>query len=886
MGSARQDYERFVRWLHEPHRQASEDALRFANLVLTNFDAIAETSRQHNQRSMLLAELARNSLANSSPDIPELAVATPEGEWPWRRLRNLTLGPFRGFPVAQPFDLRKRLVLFYGPNGSGKSSLCEALEYALLGEVEEADLKRIETEQYLTNIYAGRSASPILTATDADNREIDVQANADLFRFCFVEKNRIDAFSRISARPTGRRAELIATLFGMDQFNDFASHFNEAMDQALVLGNTSQGLLASRRLTLAADQAVTAGEAAQLDRIDHGAAQHAEAFEVGCTYEALKALVTKSEPACRLQQIEEQLNAVPPRLVGITRASVEQLYLETASASKNASASARKLEEFRSQVSFRDLYNAVLVLRIDDPDHCPACGTPMTEVVQNPFDKADAGLQELREIAELQEDDRGIRGVLEEANRALREGLAKLHTFLDAQGEGDGPVATYLGALPPRPEAPEWWIGVYSPESDATGLTPSLDQVLSAADRAGKQDERSTAALGERQRLIGERDRLNEVRLWIQKLELNRQRVVDDAAAARARIERFEVDNEDLINRANQEADDNTRDRPIKEAYERFMPLLRRFRNELPGMLMANLNQAALELYNEFNQADRDEDKLAALRLPLTGEARIDIAFRGAPAQHVDALAVLSEGHIRCLGLAILLAKAISVRSPVVIFDDAINAIDHDHRSGIRSAIFESDRFQQTQIVVTCHSPEFIKDIQNYLPQPQRAECQEYVLLHHEGDHQPRVHPDVGSSNYLARARESLARLDARDSLSYCRKALEMLATKSWKWLESHRVGDLSVQVDGPGKEPQLRNLCDALRRKLNGSATFTHPSKQPLIDSLNMILGIPSANLVWTYLNKGTHEEADRDDFDREHVSTVLRALEAIDALELRPNR
>jgi hypothetical protein len=52
------------------------------------------------------------------------------------------------------------------------------------------------------------------------------------------------------------------------------------------------------------------------------------------------------------------------------------------------------------------------------------------------------------------------------------------------------------------------------------------------------------------------------------------------------------------------------------------------------------------------------------------------------------------------------------------------------------------------------------------------------------------------------------------------------------------------------------------------------------------MILGIPSGNLVWTYLNKGTHEEADRDDFDRDQVATVIRALESIDAQERRPNR
>ncbi|CDY73432.1 hypothetical protein BGLT_02804 [Caballeronia glathei] len=51
MATAWRDYERFIRWLHEPDRRVSEDARRFANLALANFHTVAETSRQRNQRS-------------------------------------------------------------------------------------------------------------------------------------------------------------------------------------------------------------------------------------------------------------------------------------------------------------------------------------------------------------------------------------------------------------------------------------------------------------------------------------------------------------------------------------------------------------------------------------------------------------------------------------------------------------------------------------------------------------------------------------------------------------------------------------------------------------------------------------------------------------------
>ena len=42
----------------------------------------------------------------------------------------------------------------------------------------------------------------------------------------------------------------------------------------------------------------------------------------------------------------------------------------------------------------------------------------------------------------------------------------------------------------------------------------------------------------------------------------------------------------------------------------------------------------------------------------------------------------------------------------------------------------------------------------------------------------------------------------------------------------------------------------------------------------------------MWLYLNKGTHEEADRDDFDGNVVESVVVTLEELDALDLRLGR
>ena len=166
MASSKRDFERFVTWLHRPESQAPPDVRRLANLVLAHFDELIQTSRQHNQRSIYLVPHVRRSLAQTPDGPPDIQAVAADGAWPWRRLRHLTLGPFRGFRTPEPFDLQKRVTLFYGPNGSGKTSLCEGLEYTLLGAVEEADTKRIDARTYLVNVHANRFEAPVLRATD------------------------------------------------------------------------------------------------------------------------------------------------------------------------------------------------------------------------------------------------------------------------------------------------------------------------------------------------------------------------------------------------------------------------------------------------------------------------------------------------------------------------------------------------------------------------------------------------------------------------------------------------------------------------------------------------------------------------------------------------
>ncbi|MNM11165.1 recombination protein F [compost metagenome] len=879
MASAIHDYQHFVHWLHEPATGASEDARRMGNLVLQHFDSISSTSRNRSQRAIRIVELARGQFGETNNGLPWLNAIAAGGGWRWRSLSELTIGPFRGFRNPETFDLTRRLILFYGPNGSGKTSLCEALEHALLGAVDEGAQKRIDAGQYLRNIHENRYVAPQLRGINLAGQPMAIDADADAYRFCFIEKNRIDSFSRIAAKPAGQKTELIAALFGMDHYNEFVAQFNESLTDQLNLAPLRAQELELRQNSIANDMGVVAGETmagADFQRVEEA---YAHQYAGGMSYRQLQEAVGLFGVPGRLQELELTLNQPPPMLYGVSQQNLLAAYQRADEAHNEVESLSQRLAQQHSDVDYQALFTAVQRLQAVSPDRCPACDTPLQGVPHaqiNPYQKATQGLERLRELTALQQSYQAAIGRRRAASDALSAYLTHFAQRATPRTESENTIARYLASPGVVADTAWWRLGYIQIEG-----TPSLaQQAVGWAALLEQEDAATQQNLARRQSLVAERDRLNGVRIALAEHAARRQQAQTLVATARQRIVEFEAQNAELIAAAAAERELIIAESRIQVAYAEFLALLRRHRSELPGTLMAGLNAQALELYNEFNVRDADEDKLAELHLPLTGEGRIELCFRGAPERLVDALQVLSEGHVRCLGLAILLAKASSIQAPAVIFDDAINAIDHEHRQGIREALFESERFANTQIIVTCHSNEFIKDIQNHVEQNQWLA---YAFMHHQGNYHPRVIRNVPPQAYLVLARSAVDRGDHRAALQFSRQALEMLTSKIWKWLGKCSQGVLTVQLARDGDQPSLSNLCTSICSKLRGANSFEHPDKQPLIDALGQILGIGEQTLIWGYLNKGTHEEADREDFDAGVVVQVVALLEGINTLRLR---
>lgn len=872
--SAKTEYRRYLTWLLT--QSVSDDAKRVAMIVFDAFDRIAPTSANQSQRTRVLLPLLELRLEGQDVVLPTYGEI-PAAAQSWRQLRQLVVGPFRGFREEQTFDLDKPIVLVYGPNGTGKSSFCEALEFTLLGSVDEAAAKRIPEDDYLKNVHARRYQRPVLTAVGVDGVGLKVTPNFESYRFCFIEKNRIEAFSRMGARTPAQRSEIIAALFGMESFVEFVRNFNADISSSLKLTAFKASEIEGKRLALATDQATVNGEAAQREALGEKKAGVAHAHQVGMTYGSLLALLGSKEAPDRLQELQAALDAVPHAETGLEPETLDVLRAAAEATHDRHAGLAQQLYAQRADVNFKSLYEAVQALEPEELDHCPACATPLggpAAVRQNPFERARTELGELEALARLQEQHAEAATAAHRASEQLAAYLRRIAAFT-----GGGSAAESLGIVPlarllDGELEGDWWSRLDASDAVGPEAEPSSsiwERARAEAQRAKDCDAETKALLAKRRADIAERDGLLAARRETDKLALVEQQLGESIAAARERIEKFDEVNATLIAEAQEERTKIDSHERILTVYNGFLGSLQRYKDELPRALTANLSATALAFYNAFNRNDQDADQLAQLVLPVSEDERIRVAFNSHPKDLQDALQVMSEGHLRCLGLAILVAKNVKLGCPVLIFDDAVNAIDDEHRGGIRDTLFDEGLLGAKQIILTCHGEELIKDIEVFIGHGRAgAECLTYSFLPHDGDHVIRVEPGK-TRNYIAAAKLEFQSGRLRDALGQSRRATEAICFRTWRFLAKHGFGELRLKMERHRQPIESYDLATQLKKNIDHK-DFHHPEKADLSKGFEQMIA------RWGLLNPGTHEEDERKDFPRSDVTALIDNLASLD--------
>ena len=178
----------------------------------------------------------------------------------------------------------------------------------------------------------------------------------------------------------------------------------------------------------------------------------------------LKALIGSLKDPGRLQELEDIINAVPAPTIGLTRQGLLDGFEAVRERFEERGGVIAKLQARRSEVSFKDLYTAVVALQATEGDHCPACDTPLTgefHVAVNPYTRATDGLAQLKELGELEDEHDALYDEVVTASRDLRRQIAALAAFVVTQEKEETPLGRYLAKLTADDPVEGWWTMIY-----------------------------------------------------------------------------------------------------------------------------------------------------------------------------------------------------------------------------------------------------------------------------------------------------------------------------------------------------------------------------------------------------------------------------------------
>jgi AAA15 family ATPase/GTPase len=848
------------------------------NLILDHFDKVAECGTAQGKRGQLINDLIQKYGASVSDSLPVFEGNQNQKVYPFSRLKYLEIEDFRGFSHKEIIALDKKHTFVYGLNGSGKSSFCEAIEYAMLGYIDEAIARRIEIGEYINNRFTGTKRHPILKAVIDTGDEMEVTADSSLYNFCFIEKNRIEDFGRISANTPNEKQNLLAAIFGLSEFNDFVGNFTRNIDRYIdIVGLKRQEL--ERKSSGVQTQKDNLAEAQkELKSLEDKKLEIVANSDLSITFDELEPFIHgNDEKKGRLGILNELLEQETARSVSaISASNIDNDVRHLAEIAEQAEKLHVRYKSMRDKVCFRKMYATAVELEMYSPSKCPLCETPTSQAVTNPFENAKNKLLELADIAQLEAD-------IESHSSNLRRQFVELVRKLAIRKN----VCEALAIEYPGPALND---DVDMGGVDLLALIRLVETAVSQwhsshlqqdviDGQVAKHNEKAQNQKAERHKLDAERKQLFELFRNITETKTITASEQGTIGKCEKAIAEFNNANAILIEEAKAETVIIQENQKFVSAYSTFLDRLTQYKDTLPTLHLKELNSLTLEIYNAINASDTRFEKAASIVLPAALDDSIKIAFIDDPAREFDALHILSEGHIRCLGLAILLAKNVQLGCPLIVFDDVVNAIDDDHRGDIRTFICNSPMLASKQIILTTHAEQFVKELeQHFTGTSYKTDVTKLVFIADQEDRRLRIKHDL-HQNYLYKIKEACEDVQWSEALYNCRCLLESLSHKLWKKISNAGFKtDFAVIIRAPNGIPDLMSVVESMNSFLKKHGDGKYDKITEIFDYL---IGIETiSKVIWNYLNKGTHEEEGKIEFDHRIVKDIAEKLSALDEL------
>ncbi len=430
-------------------------------------------------------------------------------------------------------------------------------------------------------------------------------------------------------------------------------------------------------------------------------------------------------------------------------------------------------------INFKKLYDATIELKDNYKEmKCPLCDTPFDKVSTNPFEKAEDEISKLKGISEIQERIEKTESEIEENYDELKSIFNQINNNI----KGFEVIRNLLGDVTTDLKF------YFTPEK-----SPNLnDKILFLNSFISFQKNNETNIQSyfsniskyaieketQKKNLIKNQDRLDELRkakinlnnLFDSKLAFEKEISTLDTVLSDYNTKKLQIETE-IIN----EEQKNLFIESVEQVYKIFRDEIESYKRQLEKEEISGIALDTKIYYQYINKHDKECEQIQEVKFDMPENAtNCNIILINNSNIENKATTLLSEGHLRVLGLAIILALAKKRRLPFIVFDDVVNAIDTDHRSNIIELFFNDIYLKKTQLIITTHDRLFWEKFCNCYKSRCNANDLPYIsyVLDYTNTGTIPIRFGVG---FIEKIQEAIRNFDIRQALIYCRIHFETL---------------------------------------------------------------------------------------------------------------
>lgn len=838
-------------------------------------------------------------LPNQGKFIESQGLSTPQ-----IKIKNIDISNFRGFRVNNDNKGRKitfddKVSLIFAPNGGGKTSLCESLEWALTGDTQEHKQRGVETaDKYFQNKDV---TEPSYKSTKLHIEPEDVAIPDTIFDRCFLEKNRIEKFAKFATQPTKDVQEVFGELFGLSDIVNFFKEFGQDLSPTEYEKNNRQNWqiwldwdIKKRDLEKFIVEAKSEEKAAndELSKLLNG-----------------KKFVDKTtEVETKAKTLERELELLgedrSKRFSATTFQNNVNLLIDQIKKWKKET---DEISKYASDLDFENLYqaaNRVFSSGISI-EKCPLCDTPLKAeddkrehvcVVTDPRDKTKTELKKLEKLT-------NIKRIANEIEHHIKSQILPA-----IKNEWD-----YIS----HNTADENW--KFISNSNKPKL-PSIEfssiEALVYGDANKLFDKCKLVFAQDFSNLNIVETVVNEYRTKRQQTQSQKENIQKEIAQQKTFLSQLCEANSNLskktaIREANEarlkqvlsQSEISILFKKILSEYDKYYNSLQNFQSKVILKESQDIDKFVTGFYRALNLNDHSSELVKEITFPKQPQEDFCLCYENNGQQVCNALQMLSEGHLKTLGLASLLARSAKLKTSLLVFDDAINAIDSDHRDNIANLIsgkFSDEQFKFAfgnkwqliknyingcQFIISSHDRFFDEKLANLFDKDHQIRyvlycssngvdfCEKGVPANFEKKIETYLNPDTQ---------------DIRSAIFYSRIWLEEILLSiatNFRKPTTNKFIEFSNTIDKRTKSirnPELVTLMDSIISNLNKDGVSADYKK--IASILNQIKLEREGKYIWFFeiLNQESHyRRYDHVDISNaptsNEVETVYKSIQAI---------